>query len=204
MTDSGPDPTSAEPPQRVLAVRDDITVTTEQVVTGELTAQFHRLYLDAFEPLRIRAAARQVLTDAEFAEEMADPRVTKIIAWKGGAAVGMATVTTDLSTVPWISPEFYAACFPEAAARRAIHYFGFTLVDPAYGSAGVLSAVLEPMLRRIVGDGGVVCYDVCAFNVDTVDLPGKLSTVFGRVGRHRTEILDSQSYYIVRWADGHH
>lgn len=184
---------------RLLAERGDLRVTAEDVVTGELTTKFQRLYLTAFAPLRTRAAARQVLTDAEFIEEMADPRISKIVAWRDGIAVGMLTVTTELSTVPWISPEFYAARYPDAAARNAIHYFGFTLVDAAHASSGVLAALLEPLLVRIADEGGICAYDVCAFNVQTIDLPSKLVTILDRLGEHRTETVDTQSYFLTEF-----
>ncbi|MGZ4524317.1 MAG: hypothetical protein ACXVXO_13025, partial [Mycobacteriaceae bacterium] len=74
----------------------------------DLTAQmFYDLYLAAFGPMRTRAAARNVLHQDEFFAEMNDTRVSKYVAWDAdGRAVGLTTLTNDLHSVPWISPEY--------------------------------------------------------------------------------------------------
>jgi len=50
-----------------------LEVTIETAIDGVHAEDFHRLYLDAFEPLQTLAAARQVLHRDEFMEDMQDP-----------------------------------------------------------------------------------------------------------------------------------
>ena len=89
------------------------------------------LYRPAFEPLKVRSAARQVLTRGEFLEQMRDERVDKYVAWENGSEpIGMITLTRHLESVPWISPDYFAARYPEHWARNAIYYIGFILAHP--------------------------------------------------------------------------
>ena len=48
-------------------------VTIEPTIPPYLVSSFYDLYVAAFGPLRTKAAARQVLSLSEFAQEMADP-----------------------------------------------------------------------------------------------------------------------------------
>jgi hypothetical protein len=75
--------------------RKEVTVLTE---LDEPTARmFWELYAAAFGPLRTRAAARQVLHEQEFLEEMVDPRVWKyVIHDVTGQAVGLTTLTATM------------------------------------------------------------------------------------------------------------
>ena len=53
-------------------------------MTGAPAEALYRLYRPAFEPLKVRSAARQVLTRSEFFEQMPDDRVDKYVAWEKG------------------------------------------------------------------------------------------------------------------------
>jgi len=139
-----------------------------QTVPVELVTGFYELYREAFEPLRTLAAARHVLSPAEFAEEMADERIDKYVAFDaGGSALGLTTFTGDLTAVPWIEPAYFAARHPAHAARDAIYYLGFTLTHPSARRSLVFRTTLQPIIDRVVADRGVVAFDICAHN-DTV------------------------------------
>ena len=66
----------------------------------------------------------------------------------------MTTLTSDLATVPWISPAYFAHHYPEHHARGAIYYLGFTLVHPDHQGAHVFHAMIEPMARLVIGQQG--------------------------------------------------
>jgi hypothetical protein len=112
---------------RPRAGRQQVTVLT---VLDEPTARmFWELYVTAFGPLRTRAAQRQVLHEDEFYEEMNDPRVWKYVVYdSSGQPVGLSTLTKHLDAITWISPEYYAARYPQHYARQAVYYLGFALV----------------------------------------------------------------------------
>ena len=130
-----------------------------------LAEQFWPLYEEAFGPLRIKAAARQVLTRDEFIAEITDPRVWKYIAWdESGEPIGLTTLTDDLSVVPWISPEYYAHHYPDHWERRAVFYLGFTLVKPSMRHARVLMSMLRPTILRLASRSSICAYDVCGYN----------------------------------------
>jgi len=57
--------------------------------------------------------------------------VFKYVEWSSRRPIALATMTSHLETVPWISPEYFSVRYPEHAAQRAIYYLGFTLVHPS-------------------------------------------------------------------------
>ena len=96
---------------------------------------------------------------------MLDPRVHKYVAWDAeDVAIGMTTLTTDLETVPWVSPTYFAHHYPEHTARGAVYYLGFTLVHPDHRGAHVFHAMLEAMCQTVIANQGVVGYDMCLAN----------------------------------------
>lgn len=173
-------------------------VEVRHTLDGDELELFWGLYERAFGPLRTKAAARHVLTRAEFVSEMTDPRVEKHVARDAdGSALGLTTLTSDLSTVPWISPEYFAARFPEHAARGAIYYLGFTVVDVAVRGGTVFSDMIRSCMTEAVAAGGVCGYDVCAYNDEVLRMDAMFTrTMAGHfpITHHR---LDHQTYYAV-------
>lgn len=157
--------------------------------------RLYGLYEQAFGPLRVLAAARHVLTRSEFVEEMHDVRVDKYVALdEAGAVVGISTFTGDLAAVPWISPEYYAASFPEQTARGALYYLGFTLVDPAYRRHRTFEAMVEEIVRRLRAEKAVCVWDMCAFNRDELQLEAGIVAILDRSGGATMTTLDTQTY----------
>ncbi|RCK68741.1 MULTISPECIES: hypothetical protein [Desertihabitans] len=174
------------------------TVGVELVVPEHEVEVFWRLYEQAFAPLRPLAAARQVLTREEFGHELVDHRVEKHVARDGsGRPIGMTTLTRDLSTVPWISPEFFAARFPEHAARDAIFYLGFSLVHPDYQGSAVFGDLLSSCLVEFTRAHGVCGYDVCGYNDDVLRMDTMIRRTMAARSSVTHEKLDRQTYYCV-------
>lgn len=173
-------------------------VSVEAAMDTAATSAFWELYEAAFAPLRTRAAARQVLTREEFDAEMVDPRVAKHVARDAdGLPVGVTTLTRDLSTVPWLSPEYFAARFPEHAARDAIFYLGFTLVSPGLQGGAVFGDMIRSCLVEFTAARGVCGFDVCAYNDEGMQLGAMIRRTMETVPTLRHERLDTQTYYCV-------
>ena len=171
-------------------------ITVERVVEGEAVQRFYSLYVDAFAPLRTEAVARHVLREDEFLEEMVNPLVDKYVAWDGdGRAVAMATLTRHLETVPWIEPEYFAHRFPDIAARNAVFYLGFILVERGRRRNRLFSEITEAVIRRTVEARGVCGWDICAFNNRTVGLSEVVKALSDSVAPIDVEVLDTQTYY---------
>lgn len=136
-------------------------VTNEKAIDPELVELFYKLYASAFAPVASLAAARHVLSFAEFAGEMADERIEKhVFRNEFGEPVALATYTRDLAAVPWISPAFYARRFPEHAARGGIVYLGYSLVHPAHQGRGLMSVLLEDAVATVRAVDGIGVFDV--------------------------------------------
>lgn len=176
-----------------------VTVSCVAELDDELTNHFYGLYERAFAPLRTVAPARQVLTRQEFDDEMRDTRIWKYVAHDDdGRPIGLTTLTRDLSTVLWISPEYYAHRYPEQWARDAVFYLNFSVVVPDARHRSVLFAMLRAATHRVASRQGVCAYDVCGYN-NTGLGHGPVQRMLYRFGHIDVDRLDTQTYYAARF-----
>ncbi len=173
-----------------------IRITIETTIDSDHLEEFFDLYLAAFGPLRTRAVARQVLHRYEFDQQMNDPRIWKYVAWDDeDRPMGISTLTRDLSTVPWISPEYFAARYPEHTARNAVYYWGFTLARPHRRGNRVFKHMLTAVVEHLAINRAVCSYDICAFNNATMQFGDQIETLSQRLTEVSFEIIDTQTYY---------
>lgn len=171
-------------------------VTVETVVPDDGIAMFQRLYEETFGPLRTKAAARQVLHPEEFRAEMTDPRVLKHVARSAtGDPIGLTTLTRHLETVPWISPEYFAARYPEHAARNAIYYAGFTLVAPTMRQGAAFHVMIGSVVQILVAERAAVGWDICSYNNTRFSFADSIRAVLDEQAEVEVAVEDSQTYY---------
>lgn len=173
--------------------------TCESVVDGPRAEALHELYLEAFAPLRAQSAARQVLTPTEFFDQLLDPRIDKYIAWADGLMVGLATLTNRLDTVPWVSPEYFAARYPEHWARGGVYYLGFVVAHASLPHQQFLETVVEVGLPRLSAEQAVLAYDVCAYNDHILRFGERVDDLIAGDARIARAAIDTQTYYAVRF-----
>lgn len=174
----------------------DAEVTFETSVSGELADRFWELYVTAFGPMRTRAAARHVLRREEFDDELADGRVTKLLARdEQGEAVGLTTLATDLAAVPWVSEEFFAVRYPEHAARGAIWYIGFTLTHPGRRATRTFMDMIDALTAHLAEHRVVCAYDISRFNEDSLRFADHLRRHLERTHDVDVRAVDRQTYY---------
>ncbi|MCW2812527.1 MAG: hypothetical protein JWP61_2985 [Friedmanniella sp.] len=182
----------------VLPPRGEWRFTRQGVVAAEHVPPFYDLYLSAFEHLKRRSAARQVLTRSEFFDQMVDPRVEKYIAWSAdGAPVGMTTLTRHLDSVPWISPEYFEARYPAQAARHAVYYLGFTLAHPRERHKRFVETMLQVGIEEMVAEGAVIAYDACAYNEAALRFSDRVESVLEDYPSSKLELVDTQSFSCI-------
>ncbi|MBH0775632.1 polysaccharide deacetylase family protein [Nocardia bovistercoris] len=180
----------------------EVHVTVETTIPEDGIALFHRLYEEAFGPLRTKAIARQVLHRSEFREEMIDPRVTKYVARTGdGEPIGVTTLTRHLETVPWISPDYFAARYPEHAARNAIYYAGFTLVAPSARQGAAFHAMIKSVVQVLVAERAAVGWDICSYNNTQLSFADSIRAVLDEQANVEVAVEDSQTYYAARFTE---
>lgn len=168
----------------------------DRVLSADRAAALYPGYLAAFAHLRTEAAARHVLEEGEFTADMADPRIVKYTAWHSPTEpVAMATLTNELDAVPWISPDFFAARWPEHAARSAIYYLGFALAVPGRGQFKLLYRLLEEIARPIAAERGVLAYDVCTVNERALQFGRRAANGLARFAPVQVSVADTQIYY---------
>ena len=175
-----------------------ITIDVERALDPDVVDRFHDLYVETFEPMATRAVARQVLHREEFVEEMSDPRVLKYVARDtSGEVVGLTTLTRDLETVPWISPQYFAAAYPEHTARDAVFYLGFTLVAPQHRRTHVFRSMIEEIIERVLDARGVCGWDVCAYNEEVLGFSTMIGELLTSHADCTVEQVDAQTYSVV-------
>lgn len=178
---------------------DPVRITLEHVVAGDVSDLFFAVYSAAFDIFRTKAAARYLMSREEFDEQMTDRRVVKIVAWSRAAEpVGLTTLTNDLTTVPWISPHFYARRFPEQAARKAIYYTAFALVDPTARLEGTYRRMIETAARLVAEDRGVVGYDMAGYNLG-FGLPSITESIISAQSPATIDAVDTQTYFAAEF-----
>ncbi len=184
-------------PERTVSGQ-TIAIEVERAMDDEVTERFHRFYVETFTPMAVLAVARQVLHREEFVEEMRDPRVMKYVARDAaGEVVGLTTLTRDLGTVPWISPEYFAARYPEHTARDAVFYLGFTLVAPDHRRSRVFLAMIEEVIAHVRDARGVCGWDVCAYNEQVLGFSTMITTLLRSQADCAVEAIDAQLYSAV-------
>lgn len=174
-----------------------VTITRAAVVDGALAEQMWDFYRANFEPLTTRAILQHLFTRDEVLAELTNPKITKIIAWSGGEPVGLGLVTSDLESVPQVSPDFLRVRYPDHAARGAIHYGIMVVVAPSYRGR-TLSARLSLELWRVAAeDRGVLVFDVCNFN--RTELAGDALAEFlaAQFPGASVAVVDQQSWFVA-------
>lgn len=160
------------------------------------------LYRRAIGSLETHAAARQLLGRDEFALEVLDLRVCKYLArTPSGQIAGFCTLSADLDTVPWISPEFYRTSYPAHFARRAVFYCGLAVVAPDARSSRAFPEMMAALGRDIAAADGILAADMCRFNVEGTQLARAVTMLMRRAwGSARQVELDRQLY--LAWEPG--
>lgn len=177
----------------------DFSIDCSRDTHPELMASFWPVYEDSFGPLRVLAAARQVLTEDEFSAELHDPRVWKYVALDAdGQLAGLTTLADDLSTMPWISPEYYRYNYPDEWQRKALFYSGISLVRPDMRRYPVFSRMVTCLAQRVAAARGVLAFDMCGYNVDERSLARASAQILNRVAEFEVQAVDVQTYYVAR------
>jgi hypothetical protein len=171
-------------------------ITVDETLDEEMIERFLVVYRDTMAPMNATAAARQCLTDDEFREEMAHPAVRKYVGWNGeGRPVAVSWMCSDLSIVPWISPEFYAARFPEHYARDAIYYVGAAIVEPGSRVQGWAVALFKRMTRDVAADKGIAAFDCSHHSATELHVPELVALAGAKVCEFERNTIDTQTYY---------
>jgi hypothetical protein len=186
-------------PSRWLTLANAVfTIEAESHLSAVETDALWAMFTTTFEPLRQRAAARHLLTRHEFEAELCANGVIKLVARdQHGDPVALATLSTTISSFDWINPDFYAHRF----GATPVFYVGLVAIDPAHQHDGLLSPLIDAMLERVHAGGGVLAFDLCAFNDTQIHLSEKALARARILAPARGQVLDTQTYYCVSFDD---
>ncbi len=177
-----------------------MTVDVLTSLPPELRDEAWRFYHATFGPLAVRAVQRHVLHRGEFDDLMTDERVTKYVACDGDTVVGLAAMTEDLSTLPLLSPDFFAHRWPDLYAQQRIVYCLFVGVQSGPAGKGVFVALQREMYKQVEAVRGMVVLDICTYNEDELGLPRTIESILKPIAGAATATrLDSQSYWLYEF-----
>lgn len=172
----------------------DIRTEVDSLLAAELLAA----YQAAFAPLATLSPVRQVFTDDDFNADMANPAIVKFVARDlSGAICALSTLTNDLATQPWLSPEYYESRYPDQMKEGRLYYVGALLVMPDHQSGPWASMLLTSVIRWLAARRAVATFDCCSFNVEAVQLPRLIELVTRRESLGSLEELGRQHFYAL-------
>jgi hypothetical protein len=170
-------------------------VETRTVLDEDLCEQAWKLYIQSFDELRYLAVQRHVLHGDEFDAVMGDPLVDKfLVRGEDGSLQGLSTMSTHLSSMPLISPDYFARRWPEKYDAGHIFCVGFVGVHPDSHGTGVFADLVMAMTKPIAEVQGVVVLDVCAFNKDRLKLPRSIFRIASTWAPVEMSELDTQTF----------
>ena len=172
----------------------DIRTEVEPMLAEELLTA----YQVAFAPLASLSPLRQVFTNDDFIAEMANPAIVKFVARDlSGEICALSTLTNDLTTQPWLSPEYYLQRYPEHVADGRLYYVGALLVMPEHQGGPWANMLLTSVIRWLAARSAIATFDCCSFNVEAVRLPRLIELVTRREAIGTLEELGSQHFYAL-------
>lgn len=176
---------------------DDLRLIVQPVVAGELRERAWEAYSSAFDELRTAAIQRHMMTRDEFDEVMADERVQVYLAEQpDGVIAGIATLANDLAAMPLISPDFFAARWPEHYAAGRCWYIGLVGVRPSAQGAGAFQLIVGTVAATVGPPGGVLVLDVPQRNIESFHVPHAVKRIADTVVSGATcEMVDAQTYW---------
>jgi hypothetical protein len=210
LTPSAVEPSTATPPdalvepppgpvtgsiidQHPVAAR--VTITHERTISGIPAEALWKAYEENFGPLQDLAMLRHVDTREDFLDQLANPRIVKIVGWRGDLPVGLAMVTNSLEDVTEISPQFLRARFPEQAARDAIYFGTLVMVSQPLRGRTLFSRLTTELWQIPANVGGVLIFDVCEFNRTNFDTDVLAQRIAGSFPRSNVQVVDRQTWY---------
>lgn len=170
---------------------------THTVIAGPRAEECWHLYRSAFDELRITAVQRHVMFRDEFDAVLADERVTKYVAFDlEGRCCGLGTAATDLTSMPLISPDYFAHRWPELYAAGRIWYVGFVAIRPDLQRGPLLGRIVWDIGGAAARAGGVAVIDVSRHVARQTRLPQAVARYLDRLAPGTRGIrLDEQTYW---------
>jgi hypothetical protein len=172
-----------------------MSVEVVRSIDGPSARRLHDMYLDTFGDIAVRAANRHLLHEGEFFDTLRDERVDKYLVRDDDTdePLGLLTLTNDLETVHWVSPQYFAHQYPDFAERDAIYYLGFTMVAPGRRRTRAFSLLAQQMTEDLLAKDAMCAFDICAYNDEVVGLAEVAQLMLGEFGKVRA--VDTQTYY---------
>ncbi len=174
-----------------------IYITHETTITGATAEVLWETYHANFHPLQNLAILQHCYTRDEVLDELANPRITKIVGWQDGSPVGLAMVTNSLDDVPQISPDFLRASYPTHAENNSIYFGILVMVVPGRRGMTLFSRLSIELWQIPAKAGGILVYDICDFNRIAFDAENLSQRLADNFPESTVKVVDRQTWYVA-------
>lgn len=150
-----------------------------------------RCYFDAFAALEQLAVQQHLMTRTQFADQMRDKRIDKILALdEDGNMAGVATMTTDLTAVSLVAARWFEVNYPNATIR----YVPFIAIPRS--DEGAFTAIVELVYHEAARGDEIVVFDACNYNLHQLGFARAIEAWTIRLsgGKSSAFILDQQTF----------
>jgi hypothetical protein len=174
-----------------------INICHEQVITGDPAESLWQAYCANFEPLQAVAILQHFDSYDVFLGQLADPRIVKIVGWRGDEPVGLAMVTNCLEAVAEISPAFLRSRYPDFAAKDQIYVGMLVMVSQSLRGLTLFSRLYLELWQVPALVGGILIFDICDFNRNMFDTDALSERIASNFARSSVQVLDRQTWYVA-------
>lgn len=136
-------------------------VSMETILSDAENESLWQKYDEGFAEINRKSPFRQSVLKDEFLRIICDPTVFKAVLRDDDSheLLAVAIWSGNLDVFPWLSREFFAAEFPEEAARDAVFYTVATL--SLSKRAGHMTKIMYEMARQVAAVRGRMLFDLC-------------------------------------------
>jgi hypothetical protein len=184
-----------EAPAFVAPQPENFTITHELSITGPTADALWDAYLLNFGPLGELAMLPHLYSRDEVLDELANPRITKIVGWRDDEPIGLAMVTNSLDDVPQISPRFLRDRYPQHAERDTIYYGILVMVSSHVRGRTLFSRLYTELWQVAALASGVLIFDICDFNRTMFNTDVLTQRIADNFPRSSVQVLDRQTWY---------
>jgi hypothetical protein len=174
-----------------------LTLTHETVVVGDEARALLDLYSETISHLDAVAATMHSVAEDELLRYLAEPGITKVVAWDGDEPIGLGIITNNLSLVETPSNLFFETKYPDQASRNAIFYGWTVLVKESARGMTAFSRIYLDMWQIPASVNGVLAFDICQWNVETFGAERIIAGIAANFPNSRWGEVDKQIWYVA-------
>jgi len=107
------------------------------VVDSQMRDRLWRLYARANGRIAETSSTHEILDRLEFDDHVCDHSSKTWVGWEGDTPIAMAVVSSDVSRMRWLSPQYFRRNYPRQFEAGLVHHLMWSVVDPVVRGASL-------------------------------------------------------------------